>query len=89
MQVVSGLTDKIGLSHEKARKLDGEKFYWKLRTSLYMEQFIFYTGEVWKPLKMLYDIKNCKVLVQLITNIGRYAKPFKMKFQSLLEIALM
>jgi len=30
MQVVSGLTDKIGLSHEKARKLDvGEQWLLK------------------------------------------------------------
>ena len=27
MQIVSGLTDKTGLSHEKAGKLIGEKFY--------------------------------------------------------------
>jgi len=45
-----------------------------------MEQSIFCTGEVRKPLKMLFDIKNYKMLVQLITNIVRYAKPFKTKF---------
>lgn len=49
----------------------------------------FIQGKYENPIKMLYDIKNCKVLVQLITNIARYAKPFKTKFQSLLEIALM
>lgn len=46
-------------------------------------------GSANTPKGVIYDIKNYKVLVQLITNIGRYAKPFKTKFQSLLEIALM